>query len=94
MVRMCSDAETRRLAKPFEVRELTLHVLARPGQPLALDMHGTIVADAPGELSAHVELHGPFRGGALPFASAEAKVSVKGFSSAMVDGLIRIFEPR
>jgi len=83
-----SDAETRRSGKPFEVRDLSVKVLAKPGQPLTVRATGQIVADAPGALEAEAVLHGPIESGkAWPFGDVDAKVRIEGFSTAMVDGI-------
>jgi hypothetical protein len=61
---------------------------ARPGQPITAHAGATIAADPPGELALDATLHGPLQPEKpWPVGQVDAKLVVKGFSSAMLDGL-------
>jgi hypothetical protein len=83
-----SDADTRRLGIPFEVRDLALEAKARPGAPITMHVAGRVVSEQPGALRIDATVHGPITSGkAWPFGKIDAQVEVDGFSSAMIDGI-------
>jgi hypothetical protein len=83
-----SDAETRRVGVPFEVRDLKAVIKTRPGEPITAHAGASIAADPPGELALDATLHGPLQPSkAWPVGQVDAKLVLKGFSSAMLDGL-------
>lgn len=86
-----SDADTRRVGKPFEVRDLAASVIARPGEPTHVRAAGKLASETPGRVSIDATVKGPF---ALdrpwPVGSVDAEVQVTGFSTAMVDGLANL----
>lgn len=92
-----SDADTRALGKPFELRDLALKVAARPGAPLTCTLNAAVAGDSAGTLAIDARLEG-LRGSAKsggksdggaewPFGALAAKGHIENFSSALVDGL-------
>jgi hypothetical protein len=91
-----SDADTRRLGAPFEIRDLSAVVKARPGAPLTAQAQASIAADSPGELALDATVNdlartsAPASKGASPkwpWGRIDMNLSLKGFSSGLLDGL-------
>ncbi|MFN0244637.1 MAG: hypothetical protein ACKVWV_17255 [Planctomycetota bacterium] len=89
-----SDAETRRIGIPFEVRDFTATVNAKPGQALRAHAEGKLVSESPGKLALDAILHGPVQtgqaNGAWPWGKVDVRADVEGFSVAMIDGLLSL----
>jgi hypothetical protein len=83
-----SDADTRRAGKPFEIRDFTATLRAKPGQPLTIHAQGQVASQTPGALEIDATLHGPLESGkAWPFGDVDANVRIEGFSTPMIDGI-------
>ncbi len=83
-----SDADTRRLGAPFEVRGFVATLTAQPGAPIRIEGAGKLVSDPPGRVSIDATVRGPIDlDRAWPVGSIDADVKIESFSTAMVDGL-------
>lgn len=83
-----SDADTRRLGRPFEIQEGVVRVSKVPLAPLVALVTGRIAGETPGTLEIHLDVDGPIDPAARwPLGRMEAKGRVDGFSTALVDGL-------
>jgi len=83
-----SDADTRRLGRPFAIEDGVASVSAKPGSPLVLLVTGRIAGEQPGTLRIDATVHGPVDVSARwPLGRTEAKGRIEGFSTALVDGL-------
>ncbi len=86
-----SDAQTRALGRPFELRDVVATVVAKPGQPIVAHVGGEIRGEQPGVLEVDAAVHGPIDfSQSWPLGRTEAKGRVEGFSTAMVDGLANL----
>lgn len=84
-----SDAETRRIGIPFEVRDFTATANAKPGQALRAHAEGKLVSESPGKLALDATLHGPIQTNtAWPWGKVDVRADIEGFSVAMIDGLL------
>lgn len=79
-----SDAETRRLGQPFELRNLAVRAAAAPGAPLTCRATAEVAADKPGRFEVDLRLD---RAGGATFTTLAATGKIENFSSALVDGL-------
>jgi hypothetical protein len=83
-----SDADTRRLGAPFEVRGFVAKLTAQPGAPIRIEGAGKLVSDPPGRVSIDATVRGPIvLDRAWPVGSIDADVKIESFSTAMIDGL-------
>ena len=83
-----SDAETRRLGKPFEVSNLVVRASAKPGASITVKADAVIAGTSAGTLAIDARVNGPITPGKeWPFGTIEARGKVTGFSGALVDGL-------
>ncbi len=86
-----SDADTRRVGKPFVVEDVVLHAFKKPSTPLVALVTGRIAGEKPGTLEIDVNVDGPIDPAARwPLGRTQAKGRVEGFSTALVDGLSRL----
>jgi hypothetical protein len=86
-----SDAETRRLGTPFEVRDLKATVTAKGGAPIDAHADGRIVSDQPGKITLDAHVAGPIQPEkAWPLGKVDAHAQIEGFSTAMIDGIARL----
>jgi len=89
-----SDAETRRLGIPFEVRDLSARVTAMPGAPIDVRLDGRLVSEQPGALHASARVNwadaASVAKNAWPLGKIDAQVEVEGFSTAMIDGVAEL----
>ncbi len=83
-----SDAETRKLGRPFELSNLKLVASAKPGAPITVKADAQVAGETAGAFEIDARIHGPIQAGkAWPFGTIEARGDIRGFSSALVDGL-------
>lgn len=83
-----SDAETRKLGRPFELSNLKLVASAKPGAPITVKAGAQVAGETAGAFEIDARVNGPIRSGqAWPFGTIEARGDIRGFSSALVDGL-------
>ncbi len=83
-----SDAETRRIGTPFEVRTGVVTAVAKPGQPIVVHVGGELAGDSAGLLEVDATIQGPIDPAATwPLGRTQAKGRIERFSTAMVDGL-------
>lgn len=83
-----SDADTRRLGKPFEMKDGVITLTAAPGQPLVARLAGNVAGETPSTLAMDATVHGPIDLAARwPLGRTEANGRVEGFSTALVDGI-------
>ncbi|MCY2961299.1 MAG: hypothetical protein NTY35_14145 [Planctomycetota bacterium] len=83
-----SDADTRRLGKPFVIEDAVLHAFKKPSTPLVALVTGRIAGEKPGTLEVDVKVDGPIDPAARwPLGRTQAKGRIEGFSTALVDGL-------
>lgn len=86
-----SDADTRRLGRPFEIQGGVVTVVAKPGRPVVAHVGGNVAGERPGTLEIDARIHGPIDPSARwPFGRTEAEGRIEGFSTALVDGLTRL----
>ncbi len=83
-----SDATTRASGVPFAVEQLTASVTAQPGEPLRVEVDGTLVGAKPGKLHAIIALHELLDArGLSPNARFEIEAALDELPSALVDAL-------
>lgn len=83
-----SDARTRALGRPFEIRGLTAKVRAEPGQPLRVSADGELAGERPGKLALQATLFDLADAHGLnPKARFELAAALDELPSALIDAL-------
>lgn len=83
-----SDARTRAAGRPFAVENLVALMRAKPGEPLRVDVNGTLVSEQPGSIKLVAALHDLFSGAALnDQARFELDAKLDALPSAFIDAL-------
>lgn len=84
-----SDAHTRALGPPIELRNLDVRLRLLPGRPLTLTARAELASDEPGRLEVDLEVHRPF-GSADPSSPTQARLDARAsrLPSGLVDALL------
>ncbi len=83
-----SDARTRAAGRPFSVENLVAQLRAKPGEPLRVNVDGTLAGEQPGSVKLAVALHDLLAGAGLnPQARFELNASLDALPSAFIDAL-------
>lgn len=83
-----SDARTRAAGRPFAVENFVAQLRAKPGEPLRMNVDGTLVGDQPGSVKLALALHDLLVGAGLnPEARFELNASLDALPSAFIDAL-------
>ena len=83
-----SDALTRKAGAPFAVENFSTRVLVRPGEPVRVDVDGTLSGAQPGRVQVALALHDLLAGAGLnPAARFEMDAKLDALPSAFLDAL-------